>query len=63
MRKDFCPECGHMLPKRRTACSFCGWIQDYDPQKDIVAGFNKEIEYLYGYDPPDYLSFDPVAII
>jgi hypothetical protein len=33
--EDWCPECGHLLPKKTLNCSFCGWsfndlnIHDY----------------------------------
>lgn len=63
MHAEFCLECGHLLPKTPTKCSFCGFIQDYDFQKDIMAGFSKEIEHLYGYNPPDHLSFNQATII
>jgi hypothetical protein len=25
MRKDYCPECGHLLPRKGIVCSFCGY--------------------------------------
>lgn len=23
--EDWCPECGHLLPKKKWDCQFCGW--------------------------------------
>ena len=63
MSKEFCMECGHLLTKHCIQCSFCGWMQHTDLQKDIMANYNKGNEFLYGYSPPDHLSFDPVAML
>ena len=31
MTENCCPECGHLLSKRRLECSYCGWSR-YDSQ-------------------------------
>ena len=30
MNQEFCPDCGHLLSKRVTHCSFCGWSDRID---------------------------------
>ena len=30
MDQEFCPDCGHLLPKALIRCVFCGWSDDSD---------------------------------
>jgi hypothetical protein len=33
--EDWCPECGHLLPKKGWNCHFCGWSL-YEAQRDAL---------------------------
>jgi hypothetical protein len=35
--EDWCPECGHLLPKKAWNCHFCGWSL-HDAQRDALMG-------------------------
>jgi len=43
MDHDFCPDCGHLLSRIATRCSFCGWSD----RMDDVAGRNDDGEDLH----------------
>lgn len=46
MPQDYCPECGHLLPKRRFECPYCGWVRnDYQVSEAL---FNPENTKEYG---------------
>lgn len=30
MGHEFCPDCGHLLPKAGVQCMFCGWLDAFD---------------------------------
>ena len=58
---DWCPECGHLLPKRTWNCPFCGWsihdlqIDDYgidtwDDYSDLknISNVDQDIDRLIG---------------
>ena len=47
MNHEFCPDCGHLLSKRVTQRSFCGWSERID--HIAYKGFDpdKENDLLY----------------
>ena len=51
MDHEFCPDCGHLLPKTLTRCTFCGWSQD----NDDLAGrkFDPDLEEALVYNLTD----------
>nr|WP_320015531.1 hypothetical protein [uncultured Desulfobacter sp.] len=61
--EDWCPECGHLLPKNSWNCNYCGWtigdVESYSSGMDsiddysnisIIADVDRGIESLIDSD-------------
>ncbi len=57
--EDWCPECGHLLPKKTWNCQFCGWslndleiydsgIDPWDDYSDInnISSIDRDVDRL-----------------
>lgn len=51
MKGEFCSGCGHLLPRNRIRCTFCGWMQEDDAISNLTQNFNKEKNFVYDYTP------------
>ena len=47
MDHEFCPDCGHLLSKALTRCTFCGWSDDMDYPASKTADTDQDDVLVY----------------
>jgi hypothetical protein len=57
MTENCCPECGHLLSKRRLECLYCGWSR-YDPRSRESLFDPEDAQGHHGIYSTDYDEID-----